>query len=333
MAQRSLPRAALLVAVLACWSAPARAADSDTARAEELIRQANALRQKGQDPAALPLVREAYDVARSPRTAAQLGLVELALGYWVSSDDHLTEALTPAHHPWIDRNRKVLEESQANARAHVGTLVIEGQPAGAEVRVNFVRAGNLPQLAPIRVGEGTVTIEVTAADHVEQKRTIMIRGATTERVRFDLVPVKREAKAEAPPRPVRPEPRSPPPPPPPAEKPAWRPVLPWALAGGAAVAAGVGVWQHVGWRHAQSDFDRVDGCGADFPDHGADPRCSGLYDTLAGRRTRAYVSYGVAGALGVGAAITFILNASEDSKEVAFGPGPTPLGLSFGGRF
>src|SRR5205814_3955657 len=187
MAKSLLPRAALLVALLCTLAPRARAADADTARAEELIRQANALRQRGQDPAALPLVREAYDVARSPRTAAQLGLVELALGYWVSADDHLSEALAPASHPWIDRNRKVLQESQASARSHVGTLVIEGQPPGADVRVNFVRVGNFPLPASIRVGEGTVTIDVTASGHEDAKRTIMVRGGSTEKVRFDLV--------------------------------------------------------------------------------------------------------------------------------------------------
>jgi hypothetical protein len=331
MALGVLPRAALLIAIFAA-ATPAHAADSETARAEELIKKANALRQQGQDPAALPLVREAYDVARSPRTAAQLGLVELALGYWVSSDDHLTEALAPAHHPWIDKNRKVLDEARASARAHVGTLVIEGEPAGAEVRVNSVRAGNLPLAAPIRVGEGDVTIEVKAPGHIAEKRTINVHGASTERARFDLVAEKREVRAEMAPQAV------PAPPPRPAtpernELPAWRRVLPWALAGGAAVAAGVGVWQHVAWRKAQTDFDAVDGCGADAPNHGTALECPGLYDKLSTPRTRAYVGYGVAGALGVGSAVFFILNASADSKEISFGPGPTALGLSYGGRF
>jgi hypothetical protein len=320
------------VAALCVFTPRARAADSDTARAEELIRQANALRQKGQDPAALPLVREAYDVARSPRTAAQLGLVELALGYWVSSDDHLSEALAPSGHPWIERNRKILEEARANARAHVGTLIIEGRPEGADVRVNFVRAGNLPMAAPIKVGEGSVTIEVTANGYEEQKRTIVVRGASTERIRFDLVSVKREPKAEPPAQALSTAPPPPPPSPPPAELPTWRRVLPWALAGGAAVAAGVGVWQHVQWRQSQTKFEDNPACGADVTGHGADDKCAGLYDTLATHRTRAYLSYGVAGALGVGAAVTFILNSSS-SKEAAFGPGPTALGLSYGGRF
>src|SRR6266496_2893885 len=107
MPRTSAANAAVLIALLCAVAPRAHAAPSDSARAEDLIRQANTLRQKGQDPAALPLFREAYEIARSPRTAAQLGLVELALGYWLDSDQHLSEALAPAHHPWIDRNRKV----------------------------------------------------------------------------------------------------------------------------------------------------------------------------------------------------------------------------------
>ncbi|HXU83979.1 MAG TPA: hypothetical protein VN914_21435, partial [Polyangia bacterium] len=309
-------------------------AQSDTARAEDLIRQANALRQKGQDPAALPLYREAYDVARSPRTAAQLALVELALGYWVSSDDHFTEALVPAGNSWIDRNRKVLQESQATARSHIGALIIEGKPPGAEVRVNATRVGNLPLSGPIRVGEGTVTVEVKAAGHEGVARTLSVHGTGTERLWLELAAVKKEATEPKPEPVVRPAPVQDIPPPRPAEGlPTWRRVLPWALAGGAIVGAGVGVWQHIAWRNTQEKFEAIRTCAAGQMHRGSDERCEPLYNTLIGQRNRAYVSYGVAGALGIGAAVTFILNSSSDSTERAFGPGPTALGLSYGGRF
>jgi hypothetical protein len=272
-------------------------------------------------------------VARSPRTAAQLGLVELALGYWVAADDHLSEALAPASHPWIDRNRQVLQQSRSDARSHVAALVIEGQPAGAEISVNSVRAGTFPLSAPIRVGEGTVTIEARAPGRIEQKRVITVRGGATERLWLDLAPIPAsERKVEAAPPPVVVV-APPPPAPVDSELPAWRRVLPWGLAGGAVLAAGVGVWQHVAWRQAQSDFEEIDACAADLPGHGNDDRCQGRYDTLSGRRTRAYVGYGVAGALGVGAAVMFLLNGSPESPGVAFGPGPTALGLSCRGAF
>jgi hypothetical protein len=110
--------------------------------------------------------------------------------------------------------------------------------------------------------------------------------------------------------------------------PTWRRALPWGLAAGAVAAGGIGVWQHLAWRSTQADFDKMDACGTGASDRGG-KECQNLLNTLTGQRTRAYVSYGVAGALGVGAAVMFILNASTDTHETAFGPGPTALGLSY----
>jgi len=53
---------------------------TDPARAEQLIEQANKLRSEGQDQKAVPLLKQAYDLAPSPRAAGQLGLGELAVG-------------------------------------------------------------------------------------------------------------------------------------------------------------------------------------------------------------------------------------------------------------
>jgi hypothetical protein len=330
MAARPILASVLLVAVLVASAAPTRAADLESARAEELIRQANALRQRGQDPAALPLFREAYDVARSPRTAAQLGLVELALGYWVSAEDHLTEALAPADHPWIERNREVLEKARAKAQGHVVTLLIEGQPVGADVRVNASGAGKLPLPAPIRVSEGTVTVEVTAAGHEDARRTVILRSGSAERLRFDLIPINSHAPVE-----IRNQLVTAPSPSPSAtnDLPPWRRLLPWTFVGGTVIAATVGVWQHVAWRNSQSDFEAIDDCGADRPNHGSDPSCNGLYATLATHRTRAYISYGAAFGLGAAAALTVIVNGSSNSRETSFGPGPTAFGASIGRRF
>ena len=98
---------------------------SDVVEAEELIRQANEFRRRGEDQKALPLLKQAYEAARSPRTAAQFGLAELALGYWVEAEGHLEEALTVgARHPFVDKNRGALES--ANARARRSALASTG---------------------------------------------------------------------------------------------------------------------------------------------------------------------------------------------------------------
>jgi hypothetical protein len=322
---------ASLLAILCATPTPARA--QDVARAEELIRQANVLRQKGQDVAALPLMRQAYDVARGPRTAAQLGLVELALGYWVDCDDHLNEALAPAKHPWIERNRKVLEDSRAQARSHIARLQIEGSPAGAHVRVNGASIGSLPLSGPIRVGEGHVTIEVKSIGYEDQSRSFDISGGSTQRYSFDLVAENHRESAPVDHHPiVVVTPPAPPPPASPPELPAWRRVLPWGLAGGAVLAAGFGIWQHLQWRHSQSDFDANHTCGSGASGRGG-PGCQGLWDDLTSHKTQTYVGYAVAGGVGIGAALVFALNASwnADGKH-ALVSGPTPRGPGYRGR-
>jgi hypothetical protein len=67
---------------------------SEPAEVEALIEQANKFRRDGKDGKALPLMRKACDLATTARTAAQLGLVEMALGYWLQAEQHLTEALS-----------------------------------------------------------------------------------------------------------------------------------------------------------------------------------------------------------------------------------------------
>ena len=80
------------------WNArPARAGDS--AEAEALIRQGVELRAQKKDERALPLFEKAYQLSRTPRTAGQLGLVEIALGYFVDAEKYLSEALGSPDHP------------------------------------------------------------------------------------------------------------------------------------------------------------------------------------------------------------------------------------------
>ena len=90
---------------------PARAGDS--AEAEALIRQGVELRAQKKDERALPLFEKAYQVSRSPRTAGQLGLVEMALGYFVDAEKYLGEAVASPDHPWVAKN---LADAEGAAR-------------------------------------------------------------------------------------------------------------------------------------------------------------------------------------------------------------------------
>src|SRR5215470_17665006 len=86
-----------MLAALAALSAGARAA-TDADQAEALIREGVQLRAHDKTAAALPVFEKAYQVSRTPRTAAQLGLCELELGSFVAAERHLNEALAGPEH-------------------------------------------------------------------------------------------------------------------------------------------------------------------------------------------------------------------------------------------
>src|SRR3954462_15795246 len=79
-------------------SAQARA---DAAEVEALISKGNELRRAGTPGPALPYFQKAYELARTPRTAGQLGLAEPAAGYPVDAAEHLAVALQSPNDPSI----------------------------------------------------------------------------------------------------------------------------------------------------------------------------------------------------------------------------------------
>jgi hypothetical protein len=337
VAQTSLAGAALLAMMGGAHPVSA----SDPGKAEELIRQANELRREGKDPAAVPLLRQAYQIARSPRTAAQLGLAELALGYWLEAERHLAEALAPASHPWVDRNRAVLGTSLVSARAHLATVIIEGQPIGGEVRINDTMVGTLPLPRPVRVSEGQLTIEVRSTRYRPETRTVELAGGATEHLSFSLLPLSESLSATLVTTSVPPKPHagdivtskpdisfaSP-------QLSTWRRTLPWALVAATAGVAGFAVWQHARWQSTLGDFDDIAACGTARDRRGSDSRCQPLYDSFTSHRTRAYVGYGAVAGLGVAAACAFAWNAgAQEQRARVVVTSPTGIELSFVGTF
>src|SRR3954464_13795766 len=100
---------ALWIAVMvASESGPARA---DAAEVEALIAKGNELRRAGTPGPALPYFQKAYELARTPRRARQLGLAELAAGYAVDAEEHLASALQTPDDPSIAKFRKMLTDA------------------------------------------------------------------------------------------------------------------------------------------------------------------------------------------------------------------------------
>ena len=196
-------RVATVCALFFAWlfvTGIARAADVE--EPETLIQQAIELRKKGDNARAYGYLKRAYDLARTPRSAAQLGLVEHALGRWADAEVHLGEALASGD-PWVDANRQRLESSRTFVRSKLGRVEINGAPADATAgvgsdppvkipgdRVIYLAAGErtlrieAPGLSPVtktvtvRVGEtATITVEAAAKDSGRGPATAAAGGA------------------------------------------------------------------------------------------------------------------------------------------------------------
>ena len=192
-----LGAAALLTIGWGLNAPPARAGDS--AEAESLIRQGVELRAQKKDERALPLFEKAYQLSRTPRTAGQLGLVEMALGYFVDAERYLGEAVASPDHPWVAKNLATLKAQLATAKSQIGDLYVVGEPNGAEVLVNGKVVGKLPLSTPIRLDKGRAEVQVRAPGYVATTDMVTMVGGKREDRSYRL---QREAVAVAPPPPV-----------------------------------------------------------------------------------------------------------------------------------
>jgi hypothetical protein len=186
--ERSRHRRALIGAAICAWFAwsflagggVARAADPAAAgtpeAVEALIQRGIQLRKSGDDRGALPELRKAYELGPAPRTAAQLGLVEQALGRWDEAEVHIAESLRATNDPWVKKNRATLEKALTIVRDHVASVQISGDPEGAEVFVNGRRVGTLPLKEPVRVIAGEVDIELRAEGYKRSFQKIGIEA-------------------------------------------------------------------------------------------------------------------------------------------------------------
>lgn len=123
-----------------------------------------------------------YDRFRSPRSAAQLGLAEQAVGRWEDAEVHVSEALRSPSDSWVAKHRAPLDQALAAIRAHIARIEISGDPPGAEVRVNGRAIGRLPLARAVVVPIGQVDIECRAAGHKVAVRTLTLGAAEYQRV-------------------------------------------------------------------------------------------------------------------------------------------------------
>lgn len=172
---RSFLFAGLLVAVVLGQANSLRAAPAEDP--EQLIKAGNSLRRKGDNLRAAGYIRRAYELAHTPRSAAQLGLVELAVSDFVNAEAHLTEALA-SNDPWVVSIKKMVEDSRSSARSHLLRIEVIGAPADATVVLPEARIVKLPDDGVLWLTPGATKLRVQSIGH--KPADVEVAGAEKE---------------------------------------------------------------------------------------------------------------------------------------------------------
>src|SRR6188472_314758 len=134
-------------------SAPTRAEDP---LVERKYRSALELRARGEDQAALAILRDIEATAPSGRSIAQVALAEQATGAWVRAEEDLQLAFQRGGE-WVSRNKGVLDGSLATIEEHLGSLEIVCDACAksqARATVDGVDRGTPPFPHPLRLELG-----------------------------------------------------------------------------------------------------------------------------------------------------------------------------------
>jgi len=167
-------RAAAVALIIVAHLSPALAR-ADDADPDVLIMRGLDLRRAGRSVDALALFRRAYEVAPSPRTLGQMGLVESSLQLWADAEAHLVAALVTSNDAWVHRNRQFLDQARDRAKSHMGELLITGPP-GTKLSLGEKEIGSLPLAAPVHLVEGEIAIHATSVGYKPFSLDLSIRG-------------------------------------------------------------------------------------------------------------------------------------------------------------
>jgi tetratricopeptide (TPR) repeat protein len=188
-------RCLLLVALFLNGAAVLHALPASASeKSEALTKEGISLRRAGRDSEAVKKLQAAYDIAATPRAAAQLGLCLQAVGRWSEADGKLAEAISATNDPWIRKNRITLKDSLEVVKAHVGRVEVIGEPAGALVTVSGINVGKLPLQDAVPVNEGLVDVEVTADGYERDRQRLTITGSSYQRLVVRLAKLQTVAK-------------------------------------------------------------------------------------------------------------------------------------------
>ncbi len=175
---------------------------------EALIRQGIELRRQGDDVRAEGYFKRAYEIAHTPRSMAQLGLVELAIGDNMAAELYLTNALA-GDDAWIRSYQKTLEDSRLSARGHLMQVIVTDAPPGSSALVEKEPRVDLHLDGVLWLKPGSTVVVFSAAGYQTVTTTVRGRAGTVQRLAIGMVrvPVTTEP-SPAEPAPIKPTPAS-----------------------------------------------------------------------------------------------------------------------------
>jgi hypothetical protein len=174
---------------LSLFSGSAVAAQTDaTEDPEALIRTGVKLRQAGDDVRAEGYFRRAYQVARTPRSATQLGLVEFALNNYADAEIHLSEGME-SDDAWVGSHRDLLEQTRTKVREHLARVEISGGPPDATVTTGRLGPLKLRDGRVLWLMPGAISLRIEASGYAPETYSVNASIGQTTKV---LVALRRE---------------------------------------------------------------------------------------------------------------------------------------------
>ncbi len=271
----------------------------------------------GQHDKAREALDAAFRIERKPDTALALARSEMQLGKARDAAEHLAFFLREGQAAKPE-DRQAAEKMFAEAKAKVGSVIVNVDIAGAEVRVDGTTIGTSPLSGAVFVEPGARTLEARKEGAPEVKKELAVAAGTESTVDLMLTP--------PPPPPAKP---LPPPPPPPA--PARNKTLILAGAGVAGGLALVGIGTAIG--SAVVDAGSYDTWESNRC-NSATPSCTSEFDdaqkTSTALGTVAIVTLIGAGVVGAGTAVyAFTGKKSQPSASFHVTPGGVVVKGSF----
>lgn len=154
-------------------------ADSLT-EVDTLLKNGVQLRREGNHSSALGAFLKAHALSPSGRSLAQIGLARQSLHQWLEAETSLRLALETLD-PWVEKHRRALENTFADIRKHIGSLLVLGAK-DTRVFINEVYMGDLP-MKELRLDEGYSVVRVEREGYKPWSQTVRVEGGkTTEMV-------------------------------------------------------------------------------------------------------------------------------------------------------